>query len=242
MNSDDDQLIDQYFSNELDETGRIHFQQKLETDTDFAAAFELRLEMETFLERHPQREMLKDKLKTLGKDFKEEKTTKIISITQKRKQWLWVAGIAAAIALIAIIIWPFLFPSSLYEQYNQHRPLALQERSTSANLQAETAFNDKNFDLAYLALTEYLNDQPNDVRAQLALGISALELDRIPEAKRIFETIREGESAFSQSASWYLALTHIKQNELEEARAYLEQIPSGSFWYTKAQALLKKLD
>lgn len=245
MDADDYQLIDQYFSKTLEETGQQRFQQKLETDTEFATAFELRKEMESFLEKRPQRESLKGQLKIMADAFdteKKEVTAKVIPLAQNRKQWYWVGGIAAAVALIALVAWPFLFPSSLYEQYNQHRPLALQERGAATNIEAETAFNQQNYQLAYQNLNNYLSSQPDDVRAQLALGICALELDRFQEAADIFESIQTGTSALAQSATWYRALTYVKQEKIAEAKPYLEQIPEGSFWYTKAQELLEKLD
>lgn len=244
MNSDDYQLIDQYFSKTLDETELQGFRQKLEEDAEFAAAFETRQEMETFLENRPQREKLKDTLKNIGTDFEAEKleqSPKIIPLAQKIKRGYWIVGMAAAIALIILLAWPFLFPQSLYDQYNQHRSLALQERGTSTHLDAETAFNQQHYEQAYEALSSYLNEHSDDVRARLALGICALELNRYEEALRIFESIQKGGSALAQSATWYLALTYVKQDQPQKAGPYLEQIQEGSFWYTQAQELLEKI-
>lgn len=244
MEPEDYQLIDQHFSGKLDEARRQRLQQKLAQDAEFAAAFQLRTEMEDFLEKRPKREKLKAKLQALGAtsgSLEKEEETRIIPLAQQRRRLFWVAGVAAAIALIILALWPFLFPTSLYEQFNEHRPLALQERGTSSTAQAETAFNQQDYATAYDLLDEYLQTQPDDLRAQLALGICALEMDRFAEAQSIFETIRQGQSALVNSATWYMALTYLKQEQITEVRNYLEQIPDGTFWYKKAQELLGKL-
>jgi len=131
---------------------------------------------------------------------------------------------------------PFLFPSaSTYEQFAQHEPLALTERSSGPDraAAAEQAYNEGNFTAAIPLLKEYLDAQADDEQARLALGISLLETDRDEEAIAIFRRIAEGQSALAPYGNWYLALAAVKRGDNAAVRRFLDLIPAEDAYLTK---------
>ena len=139
----------------------------------------------------------------------------------------------------------FLFPkNSLYDQYFESPSLALVERSNANGLDLPTIeqdFAEKRYDLAKSNLLTYLDAYPQDLQAQLALGICDLELDEVGAAQAIFEKLHEGRSTLKYSGTWYLALSFLKENNHAEVETLLSQIPDDSGYYEKAQQLLNSL-
>lgn len=249
MQTDDYKLIDQFVKGELDEAGRREVEAKARKEEGFAKELRFQQEVKGFFKHQEQRNALKEQLLTLQKSkggggmetsVSSKPEAKIVPL---RRRILYVAGVAAAIAAVVFFAWPFLMPDSLYEQYNEHQPLALQERSGENKLitDAENAFNAGNYNLAYTKLTALVSADANDVKASLYLGIAAMETDRLSEAKVIFANLRSGQSAVKDSASWYLALTYVKEEDFERARNVLNTIPEESYWGGKAKELLSKL-
>lgn len=238
--------IEQYFQKEMDEQQLADFQQALASDKELNAAFEARQEMEEFLTHRPNREALKANIAAIEGDFFHEATaptTEAKRIVMGRKKLYWLIGAAAA-ALILVFAIPTLFNTTpSYQQFAEHRPLSLQERSTSDNAiaQIEAAFNSQNYQTAYSGLDTYLQENPQDVSARVYKGISALELNLFTEATNIFSTLSEGNSAFKQTARWYLGLTYLKQEDYSSCKAALLLIPEDNYWYPKARSILTKL-
>jgi tetratricopeptide (TPR) repeat protein len=253
MQTDDYKLIDQYLRGELDEATQEQVRARLSSDEAFAEELEFQQEIKGFVAHREGRKKLEEQLKQLRSEASKsggsgsiaapatkEPTAKIVPL---RRRILYVVGVAAAIAVVVFFAWPYLMPGSLYDQFNDHQVLALQERGDLDELitEAETAFNDGDFEAAYTKLTEFSQSNGDDVRAQLALGIAALETDRLAEAKAIFASLSSGQSAVKDNASWYLALAYVKEGDLERARNILNGIPEGTFWAGKAQELLEQL-
>ncbi|MEN0006844.1 MAG: hypothetical protein AAF798_22010 [Bacteroidota bacterium] len=235
MQADDYQLIDHYLRGTLDAAGEQQVRARLQADEAFAEELQFQQELQGFMQQREKRAALETQLRQL-----QQQPPQVVPM---RRRILFIAGVAAAVAALVYFAWPFLMPSSLYEQFNQHQPLALQERGDLNTLmtEAEQAFNTKDFELAYAKLQTLTQQQDTDVRARLALGIAALETDRLAEAETIFTQLRQGESAVTDGASWYLGLTYVKKEDWQKAQEILGAIPAGTFWAGKAQALLKQL-
>ncbi|MEM9887837.1 MAG: tetratricopeptide repeat protein [Bacteroidota bacterium] len=231
MKEQDDLLIEQYIESTLTEKEKQDFEQRLQEDQALAAAYELRLSMDQFLEDKAKKEQFTQFIEGVSQDFFAErdskKTTdaKVVSIWQRFPFVVASLAIAAAIALLLIL--PFLRPQDRYEQFNDHRALALVEMSiqnTAAAQEAQTAFNAGDYSTALDALNAYLTDRPEDVEAQLYKGISLLELNELQAARAIFEPIAEGTSAFQSEGLWYLALSYLKEEDAVNTKKYLERL------------------
>jgi tetratricopeptide (TPR) repeat protein len=249
MEKDNYILIEKYLNGELNEEEVNHFKSRLKEDATFSEEYTLQKSMNIFLEKDRNQPELESKLQSIGKDFfveeKNEKEDKIIPINRNKNRNRWLMGLIATAAIAAILVMFNPFQSQdLYQQYAAHQPISLTEKSTGNNAatKAETAFNQKDYAVAFENLTIYFQENPQDPKVQLALGISALEIGKTEEAISIFEVIDWGNSALKNYGTWYLALSYLKKKDFEKAKIYLNQVPeSEKVLFEKAQSLLKDL-
>jgi hypothetical protein len=61
-------------------------------------------------------------------------------------------------------------------------------------------------------------------------------------AEMIFTKISKTTAPEQYEAVWYLALSALKQNKIEECKAYLHEIPKESDVYKKATELLERFE
>ena len=237
----DYKLIEDYLLGQLSPEEKATVERRLITDAAFAEAFQLQKSMLAFLVKENNKGQLIPQLEELGKKHFEKTPAKTIGINRRRI--LTGLAIAASIALLIFAL-NQIFQQPLYDQYAIHQPLNLIEKSESAPTaaQAQEQFNNKNYKGAYQSLTTYLEQFPDDTKALLAKGISALELNRYEEALTIFDQIHQGSTVFQSTGTWYLALTYLKQKNFEKAKEFLNQIPrSDRLLYNKAQELRNKI-
>ncbi len=245
MEKDNYTLIEKYLNGELNEEEIKSFQTRLKEDSAFSEEYTLQKSMNIFLEKDRNQPALESALASIGKDFFTEEN-KVIPIARNKNRNRWLIGLIATAAVAALLVMfnPFQ-QQDLYNQYAAHQPIALTEKSTGNDLstKAETAFNQKDYALAYENLTLYLQENPADPKATLALGISALEEGKTAEAISIFEKINAGSSALKNYGTWYLALSYLKEKNFEKAGATLRLIPnSEKTLFNKAQKLLKEFN
>lgn len=238
--------FESYLKNELTEIEKIAFEEKLQSDADFKQEFEIYKALETSLsskfKNEESEQELRKTLTNLGTQFiKEEvstkKKSKVISLFNYKK--LMVA------ASIALLIGFFIFKNGnpVYSDFANHTNLEFTVRGDNNQTitNAETAFNAKNYKTAFAQLTVLEAQFPNDIEIQLYKGICLLEMDKFSQAETIFETISKGNSAFLTKATWYKALSYLKQEQFEACKNTLKTIPESAEEYTQAKKLLRKL-
>lgn len=192
----------------------------------------------------------------LPKQFIEQKNqeTKIKAIPANRFSWTRVA------AAVLLLLLPSFAVFNYYNQ-NQHQRLFTNNfepysdatlsnlRSSSAtdmdeNLQAAfQAYNSKDFNKSLLFLENYLEKNQNADLTFYA-GLAALESNQLEKALDHFKTSRINANSFFLESSWYLGLTHLKRNEVEEAQIIFKELVSqkDDYYDKKASAILQKLD
>jgi tetratricopeptide (TPR) repeat protein len=238
--------FESYLKNELTEIEKTTFEKKLQSDADFKQEFEIYKALETSLSSKFKNEEgeqeLRKTLTNLGNQFiKEEnvieKKTKVISLFNYKK--LLVA------ASIALLIGFFIFKNGnpVYSDFANHTNLEFTVRgdNNQAITKAEEAFNTKNYKTAFAQLTILEAEFPNDIEVQLYKGICLLEMDKFTQAETIFDNISAGNSAFSTKATWYKALSYLKQEQFEACKKTLKTIPESAEEYELAKKLLRKL-
>lgn len=241
MQPDDYKSIDLYLQNELLPEEIEAFQQRLQTDSAFAAELDMRQSMNNYLKAKASQPALEEQMKELGSQYFRP-PAKMKKLTDRR----WLIGIAAA-AIVGFLLWvlnPFSTPD-LYAQYAQHQPLSISEKSTAVTFaaEAEQAFNAGNYQLAYEKLASYLTAKPADNQARLAYGIAALELNNIAAAQQVFQQLQAGNSVFKSAGKWYLALSYLKTGDHVAAKSTLQQIaPDDPDYGQKAEELLNALE
>ena len=237
----DYKLIEDYIAGNLSPEERKSFELRLLEDSAFKESFELQQSMNAFLVKENNKAKVLPQLEALGKKHFEETEAKSVSFNRRRLY----AGLAIA-ASIAVLIFALggLFEKPLYQQYAQHQPINLIEKSAGDPIAAlaQNQFNAKDYEAAYTSLSEYLSTNPDDTKALLAKGIAALELGYQQESIRVFEGIHSGSTALKGTGTWYLGLAYLKAEVEVEAKTYLEQVPaSEGALYRKAQKLLREL-
>jgi thioredoxin-like negative regulator of GroEL len=115
------------------------------------------------------------------------------------------------------------------------------ERSIGdANLkEAQEAFNAKNYKKAVAAFDKITDFR--DPELQFFYAISLIETNNFAKAQLFLDQLREGNSVYKHKATWYLALSYLKQDKNVECKATLKEIPSDAEDFDKAQQLLNDL-
>ncbi len=236
--------FEKYLNGELNGEELRDFEDRLQTDEEFATEMELYKEVEhTISSRTVNREeknRLSNTLNGLGQEYilaSAPQKKKVISLFNY-KPWMVAAS-------IAVIIWvSVLFNSHpRYNDYAVHPVLEITVRgiSNDAITLAEHDFNSSDYSAALQDINKLLLQQPDNTELLFFKGITLLELDRYAESEAVMETIKDGASVFKHKAVWYLALNKLKQKQYDQCKAILKEIPESAEDYAAAQKLLKKL-
>lgn len=233
--------FENYLNNEMLPEERLDFEQRLQNDAGFKESFRLYKETTRFLEAKLSTETVdfKENLKAISKDYFDgnpQKKPKVISFKP------WQYAVAASITILFGTWFMMQNGNPEYGDYNQHENAYFTERGTSdADLkQAQDFFNAKEYKKAVAAFEKV--EVLKKPELQYFYAIALIETNDFKKAEILLNTIKEGTSVYKDKAVWYLALSELKQNRIPECRSLLEQIPSNSEDFDKAQQLLKELD
>lgn len=232
--------FESYLNNEMPADQKILFDERLKSDLKFRESFNLYKETTSFLENKFDIETIdfKQTLKSISVNhFSDNKKVKTKVINFKPFYY----AIAASL-VFAAGTWFMMQENASYGDYNQHETAMFVERSVGdLNLKdAEKAFNEKDYKNA-VASFEKVTDLTN-VEMQYFYAISLIETSDYKKAAVLLNSIKTGTSIYKDKATWYLALSNLKQNKLQACKYYLNQIPVDAEDYKKAQILLNKLD
>ena len=106
---------------------------------------------------------------------------------------------------------------------------------------AYEAYDNGRYDEAMI-LFEDITKSADDPIVYLCLGNAQLKVGQLEKAEKSFNHVLTKHEDLVTPASWYLALTYLKQNRMERAKSALWQISKSSTYGEKAQNLLKDLD
>ena len=231
--------FENYLHNEMSQEEKLDFENQLQNDIDIREKFELYKETTQFLSVKFDLETVdfKKNLETISKEhFAETKSkSKVIAF----KPWYYAV---AASLVISLGTW-FMMPGNPeYGDFNQHENAYFMERGTSnINLNdAQNAFNQKDYKKA-VASFEKVQDMTSP-ELEYFYAISLIETNDYTKAETLLSNIKSGTSVYKDKATWYLALSDLKQKKFDECKIYLNQIPPDAEDYNKAQKLLKDLE
>ena len=104
-------------------------------------------------------------------------------------------------------------------------------------------YENENFEAALPHFENHLISKADDFKAMLYAGISHLKSYQLNKSIALLKTTRINAPKYFEEAGWYLALAHIRNEQLEDATLILQEIvESGETVYMeKADALLEEI-
>jgi tetratricopeptide (TPR) repeat protein len=240
MNEERYILFGQYLENELSAEEKTNFEKQLSDDQEFASAFETFKELNLHLEHkfgnETELNAFKKNLKSISKEHFKTKKSKVVAFKP------WQYAIAASVAILAgLFFFQNINPS--FEDYNNPEMATFIERGdVNENLKlAQDAFNTKNYKAAipYFEGVLKVNKSPE---IQYFYAVSLLENNQFQKAEINFSELKSGTSIYKNKATWYLALSKLKQKDYTSCKEILLTIPDDFEDYDQVQQLLNELD
>jgi hypothetical protein len=156
------------------------------------------------------------------------------------KPWQYVIAASVAI-LVGLFVFQNINPS--FDDYNNPELATFVKRGdVNENLKlAQDAFNAKNYKAAipYFEAILKANKSPE---IQYFYAVSLLEENQFQKAETNLSELKTGTSLYKNKATWYLALSKLKQKDYDSCKAILQTIPDDFEDYDLVQELLNELD
>lgn len=240
MNEERYIVFGQYLENELSAEEKTNFEKQLSEDIEFASAFETFKELNLHLEHKfgnaTELNAFKKNLKSISKEHFKTKKSKVVAFKP------WQYAIAASVAILAgLFFFQNINPS--FDGYNNPEMATFIERGdVNENLKlAQDAFNSKKYktSIPYFEGVLKVNKSPE---IQYFYAVSLLENNQFQKAEINFSELKSGTSIYKNKATWYLALSKLKQKDYTSCKEILLTIPDDFEDYDQVQQLLNELD
>jgi hypothetical protein len=230
-------LFENYLNNELSQEERLELENRLQNDAEIQDKFELYKQTNQFLSVKFDAKSIdfKQNLNAISQEHFASKRSKVIAFQP------WQYAVAASMVLF-FGLWFLMSGNPQYSDFNQHEQAYFVERSAhDKNLnEAQKFFNEKRYKKAIVSF-EKIDDLTNP-ELQYFYAIALIETAHYKQAEIYLKNLKSGTSVYKHKATWYLALSYLKQDKLKECKIYLEQVPADAEEYVKAQKLLKDLE
>ena len=233
--------FEDYINDEMSVDEKINFENQLQKDASLSESFKLYKETTLFAAQKfsAERTDFQNNLNKIsdGQNIKiHSQKSKVISLR------------TALLAIAAVFVLFFslqLFQNNTpeYLQYNQHDKAAFVERGNiieSLKL-AQDAYNAKKYKEAIEHFEVVLKEYPRPA-VQYFYAISLLEDNRFLDSELVLNKLIKGQSTYKNTASWYLALSKLKQKDYKACKTVLLTIPEDYEDYDRVRELLKKLE
>ena len=240
MNDERYILFENYLSNELSAEEKANFEKQLAEDPELASAFEifkdLNLHLVNKFGNQEELKAFKKNLKSISKEHFKTKKPKVVAFKP------WQYAIAASVAiLVGLFVFQNINPS--FDDYNNPEMATFIERGdVNENLKlAQDAFNAQKYKTAipYFEAVLKANKSPE---IQYFYAVSLLEDNQFQKAETNLLELKSGTSIYKNKATWYLALSKLKQEDYDSCKIILQSIPDDFEDYDQVQELLNDLD
>jgi hypothetical protein len=240
MNEERYIIFDKYLENELSAEEKINFEKQLVEDLELASAFEIFKELNLHLENkfgnETELKAFQKNLKSISKKHFKTKKPKVVAFKP------WQYAIAASVAvLLGLFVFQNINPS--FDDYNNPEMATFIERGdVNENLKlAQDAFNTKNYKTAIPYFETVLNSTKSP-EILYFYSVSLLEDNQFQKAETNLLELKSGTSIYKNKATWYLALSKLKQKDFKSCKEILLTIPDDFEDYDQVQELLNDLD
>ncbi len=234
----------QYVEGDLSDTERVEFERLLTKDAilqqHLVDYYHIHNSLKMKLAEDDGRNVLVDTLKVLNRAHfaTPVEKPKVIKLNTYLK---WVSSVAA-ILVVGLFIWA-PWQGNLYEQYHKQSQMAVAERGaekTDLDV-AAGLFNEKKYNDAKPILAKLNTADSQNAMVAYYYSVSLLETNEIAKSRTLLEVLFNGESVYRYDAAYVLAMSYLKEEKVEDAKFWLEKIPSGATQFKQAQTLLNKL-
>ncbi|MBD0255047.1 MAG: tetratricopeptide repeat protein [Cytophagales bacterium] len=242
------QEIEDFLASRLPAAESARFREKMSTDAFLAREVDMFRDLVEGVSRQGRHEV-KARLQQLEATLRaaEEPTLPSPSLVKPRPLLWW--GEVAAVFLLGVCAYAWLSRAShagkLFTQFYEPYPnaVAAVERGAAVQGEEEVAFGlyeNGQYAAALPRLQRMLRGNGHAAGLLFYAGIASIELGQYPQAQAYLQqALRLPAHAFTPPATWYLALVHLRQEQMEQAVALLEGLATGTGFYgEKARALL----
>lgn len=244
----DIELIQGYLDQRLSETERHEVEYRLKEEVNFKSLyFETQQLISGIRYAHLETKLaqLRDLEAVLPNDLSSEQRSISIYVP---------LSIAASIVVI-FGIWFFgfrdprplnerLFAQSFETFDSPGSGLTRSEDSNNETLRAKAyaAYDNADYQQAIVYFKKALQTEKDDPILHLCLGNAYLATNELELAEETFRHMLQKHEDLVTQSTWYLALTYLKQGNVERTKSTLWEISKSSTYGEKARKLLKELD
>lgn len=231
INSNQQAAIDRYLRGELKGSDLDNFLKQLENNPAMATALDTQEKMAQGIEHYGNRQLRK-RLQNISAKVKSDQSASDTKSRKSNFRMLWM-GMAAAIALllVAYFLWPQANTNQLLTEYYEPAAFSISREgdNSEALARAERFYNTQQYEAAIPVLQKLLEAQPEASNLQLALGNAQFNSNNPVQAVATFQDIIDQKNPlFSDQAKWYLALTHLKLEQIEVCKNLLRELANDS--------------
>jgi tetratricopeptide (TPR) repeat protein len=241
---DKETLINSYFENSLSKDQLKEFEQLMKTDSEFASEVDFQKELQHSFKKN-ERQEIKQMLGDLN-IVENDTETKVFSI----RPWLAAASIAL---LVGVGTWMLFFTNtdintnqlyaSNFAPYdNVVHPIERGNAMINIKDKAFTAYEDGDYSMA-LILFKQLQIEQTDPYITFYEAIVLMQLNNHQDAIPLLKAYIENDGLLKDRATWYLALSHLKMDEIENSKTQLKKLVDlDGFKMKAASGLLEELE
>lgn len=213
--------IDRYVTDQMDEQERDAFEQRMREHVELAESVHLHRDVLDGIEFHFAKEL---------------KQTLIQSDQQKPKSKLktYLAIAASTILVVGAGLSYYFFGMSqnndkLFTAYFEPYPNIIAPITRSANdapyLEVMQEYEAGHYQKTIAGLNKLIKDEPANDQLIFYRGISYLETGQASMAAKDFQTVIDAKDPkFSKPAYWYLGLSQLKMDSIDQARKTFERL------------------
>lgn len=246
MNAED---ILKYLEGDLSDSEKLKFEARLNSDQSLQKELAAIKEMKNFAQSKAKENIAIHSSREVYQDYKlKNNTSQKTSNTARNKiKYLIPFSIAAMVLIGAFALGVFnqapLSNQDLYSEYFTPVDLSIITRSDedqSLEEKAEHYFNTGKYTTATELLSQLIDIDQNNQQLKLYKAISEMEIGNVNQAKKTFINLSTN-PLYQSESEYFLALCHLKENEIEKARSILKSISENSSRATEARTLLNKM-
>ena len=244
-----DALIDRYVAGKLSTDELSEFEQLLKSNADIEKEVNMRSELQAAIEAS-EIKSISNRLESLHATKQSEGKVVKLNTKASSPSWIKYVGLAAIFAGLLFVATKFMnttevSPAEHFASYYQSLPMELSGRGSSEETinALETKYRGNDYAASIPLLTELLSQQEN-AKWSFYRGISYLETNNLNNAIADFKSVADSEDIlWKQHGTWYLALSHLKNNNVDAAKNALQTLASNpdADHHREAKELLNKL-